>query len=158
MFKKISILMAIIFLTFGFRAVFAEVVNSSGDLTVNISNIKSNAGTIKIALFNTNESYRRSGNDGSGAYKTASLKISPDGTAFIIFKNLPYGIYGIKLFQDEDNSGELKTDWLGRPKEDFGFSNNIDGKSGVPDFEPVQFKVGESQTIQAIKMQRALVK
>jgi len=70
---------------------------------------------------------------------------------------IPSGVYAIKLFQDEDNSGELSTDWLGRPKEDFGFSNNIDASSGEPDFDQIKFNIDKTHSTLEIKMQRALV-
>ena len=89
-----------------------------GDLTVNVTDIKNSKGAIRMALFNSDESYRRSGDEGLGAFRAVVSKISPDGTIQIIFKNIPTGEYAIKLYQDEDNSGVLKRDWHDRPQED----------------------------------------
>ncbi len=158
MHKKIILSLVILMLAGVFSRAFAEIIDSGGDLNVTVTNIKNNVGSIRIALFNTNESYRRSGEDGTGAFKIASLKIESGGVAHVTFKHISYGLYGIKIFQDEDNSGVMKSDWRGRPTEDVGFSNNIDASDGFPDFEPVRFKVSESQTTQVIVMQRTKVK
>jgi len=132
------------------------VEHDNVDLTLVVSNIKSTKGTIKVAMYTSEKDYRKSGNDGSNAFKKASAKIDAVGKIKIIFKGIPSGTYAIKLFQDEDNSGALSTDWLGRPKEDFGFSNNIDAKSGEPDFDQIKFTVDKTHATQEIKMQRAL--
>jgi uncharacterized protein (DUF2141 family) len=42
-------------------------------------------------------------------------------------------------FQDEDDSGKLKTDELGIPTEGYGFSNNAHGSSGPPKFGQAAF-------------------
>lgn len=156
--KKIILMLSMLTVGGLINQASAEIISSGGDLNVTVTNIKSNQGSIRIALFNDNDSYRRCGNDFAGAFKVASLKIESGGVSHVTFKNISYGVYGIKLFQDEDNSNEIQTDWRGRPKEDVGFSNNINANDGFPDFEPVQFKVSESQNYQTIKMQRTLVK
>jgi uncharacterized protein (DUF2141 family) len=40
------------------------------------------------------------------------------------FKDVPYGNYAIVVFHDENRDGEFNQNWLGMPKEGFGFSNN----------------------------------
>ncbi|MBU0632502.1 DUF2141 domain-containing protein [bacterium] len=40
------------------------------------------------------------------------------------FENIPDGKYAIALFQDENNNHKLDKNFLGIPKEGYGFSNN----------------------------------
>lgn len=158
MLRKITLFSSIFFISLFVNNVYAVTVVDSDniDLTLNISNIKSQKGTIHVAMFISEKDYRKSGNDGSNAFKTANAKIDAAGTIKVIFKGIPSGTYAIKLFQDENGSGTLNTTLLGTPKEDFGFSNNIDAKSGEPDFDQIKFKVDTAHSIQDIKMQRAL--
>lgn len=158
MLGKITLVLTMFFISLFVSNAYADTVveHDNVDLTLVISNIKSTKGTIKVAMFTTEKDYRKSGDDGSNAFKKASAKIDAVGTIKVVFKGIPSGTYAIKLFQDENNSGTINTDWLGRPKEDFGFSNNIDAKSGEPDFDQIKFTVDKAHSTQNIKMQRAL--
>lgn len=156
--KKIISIFTALFLSLFIYNAYADTVveTDTADLKLVITGIRSTQGSIRIALFNSEKDYRRSGDDGSHAFKTAIAKISEAGTMNVTFKNIPSGTYALKLFQDVDNSGSIKTDWLGRPKEDFGFSNNVDASSGEPDFDQVKFNFDKTHTTQTIKMQKAL--
>ena len=57
----------------------------------------------------------------------------------------------IKLFLDLNGNGEMDTNFLGIPKEPFGFSNNAKGKLGPPSFDAAAFQVREATEI-AIKL------
>jgi uncharacterized protein (DUF2141 family) len=154
--KKITLILAIFALYVG--CIYADTATTdTANLTVQISNIRSTKGTIRVALFNSEKDYRKSGGDGRNAFKKINSKIGDDDTISVVFKDIPNGTYAIKLFQDEDGSGAIETDWLGRPKEDFGFSNNISAKSGEPDFDQVKFTFDQSHKKQKITMQKALV-
>ena len=58
--------------------------------------------------------------------------------------DLPYGNYVIAGIHDLDNNGVLTGNFLGMPKEPFGFSNNKRGNFGPPKWEDVLIKFNES--------------
>ena len=58
--------------------------------------------------------------------------------------DLPYGNYVIAGIHDLDNNGVLTGNFLGIPKEPFGFSNNKRGNFGPPKWEDVLIKFSES--------------
>ena len=58
--------------------------------------------------------------------------------------DLPYGNYVIAGIHDLDNNGVLTGNFLGIPKEPFGFSNNKRGNFGPPNWEDVLIKFNES--------------
>ena len=63
---------------------------------------------------------------------------------------MPFGNYAITLFHDENNNMELDTNFLGIPKEPYGFSNNAKSPFGPPGFQAalVEFsKEGDEITI-----------
>ena len=49
--------------------------------------------------------------------------------------------YAIRFIHDENRNEELDTNFLGIPKEGFGFSNDVMGKFGPKDFSEWLFKV-----------------
>ena len=53
---------------------------------------------------------------------------------------------------DENGNGELDANFVGIPKEPWGFSNNAKGKFGPPKWEDVQFSIGEEAVVQAISL------
>ena len=59
----------------------------------------------------------------------------------------PPGTYAVKLHIDENENGELDTNFLGIPKEQFGFSNNAKAL-GIPKFEAASFVVDTYTKVQ----------
>jgi uncharacterized protein (DUF2141 family) len=64
-----------------------------------------------------------------------------------VFKNIPAGKYAIAVFQDENVDSKLNKNLFGAPKEAYGFSKNIYGMFGPPNFEKVAFDVEKNQKI-----------
>jgi uncharacterized protein (DUF2141 family) len=58
------------------------------------------------------------------------------------FKNVRYGNYAIVAFHDENHDGDFNQNWLGLPKEGFGFSDNP-GTLRKPVFDDARFIVGQ---------------
>jgi uncharacterized protein (DUF2141 family) len=54
---------------------------------------------------------------------------------------LPYGEYAIAIFVDANRNGKMDKNFLGIPKEQYGFSNNVMGRMAAPSFEQAKFKV-----------------
>jgi len=64
-----------------------------------------------------------------------------DGTATINV-SLPPGDYAFHIYHDLDMNGEMKTNFIGIPKEPTGVSNNAKGKFGPPKFKDAMITVG----------------
>jgi len=67
------------------------------------------------------------------------------------FKNVQYGVYAIVAFHDENHDGEFNQNWLGIPKEGFGFSENP-GILKKPVFNDAKFVVGQPIVEVTIKL------
>ncbi len=120
-------------------------------LTVRVTGIRNDKGVIRIALFNDKQSYDDKQPAGIAALRRGPLPIQ-NGQADWVLKDLPYGDYAIKLFHDEDNSGKLKKNFIGRPKEGIGFSNNPKVTTKAPTFDEVKFTVDQPQASINIQM------
>ena len=59
--------------------------------------------------------------------------------------SLKFGVYAIRVFHDENSNGELDTDFLGIPSEDYGYSNNVSAWFGPPSWERAKFKFDDKE-------------
>lgn len=57
------------------------------------------------------------------------------------------GLYAVAVYQDEDDSGRLKRNFLGLPKEDLGFSRNPALGMGPPDFADSALMIGGNSRV-----------
>jgi len=139
-------------LVINFGCLSQAIAEQAGNLTVHVSGVKNNNGSVRIALFNSDNSYTNDKFTGESAFKKEILPIK-NNTADYTFMNLPYGDYAIKLFHDEDNSGKFETGMFGIPKVQYGFSNNAHGKFGPAGYDKARFHLGSAEQKMDIEMQ-----
>jgi len=117
------------------KMIFLTLLGSSflfgHTLTVNIIDIENNRGQILIGLYNQEEGFRET----NMTYKKGVLTTLDDKNVTYHFMDIPYGEYAISLFHDENNNGELDSNFIGIPQEGYGFSNNV-----RPVLRPASFK------------------
>ncbi len=110
----------------------------TANLTVKVKNIKEVKGSMSVALFNSAEGYPC----GDSFYQAKSHAL--DSLSFsMVFSDIPLGIYAVAVFQDTNDNGEQDTNWLGIPKEPYGFSNDAVARIAAPDFDDAKFEVKE---------------
>ncbi|MFQ5469719.1 MAG: DUF2141 domain-containing protein [Gammaproteobacteria bacterium] len=114
-----------------------------GDLIVGISGFSSDAGKAMLALVNSIEQYEARKGDAE-PLQGISLPIE-DGRVSHRFRAIPYGEYAIKVFHDENSNGELDINFIGIPKEDYGFSNNARAL-GIPNYDEVTFSINSAHS------------
>lgn len=112
----------------------------ASNLTVTVDGLRNANGTVRLEL------------DGSEAAWDNKEKPTAMGEVKAVvgavtytFKDVPPGIYGLSVFQDEDNSGKLRLNMVGVPKEGYGFSNNL-AMMRAPTFREAQFTVADQDT------------
>ncbi|GAB4327416.1 MAG: hypothetical protein Kow00127_20140 [Bacteroidales bacterium] len=105
-------------------------------LTIRISNLRNDKGLVYLELLDENEN----------SLQGDSAKIGNNSCTFTLAKLTPER-YAFKFFHDENENRELDTNWLGIPKEGFGFSNNPKSRYGPPDFELTIFDFKQDTTI-----------
>ena len=109
------------------------------DIVVEILELKNNDGHLLLELNDENK-------ETIGAF---SEKIM-DNKSYVVLKNLKPGKYAFKYFHDANDDEKLNTNFVGMPKEGFGFSNNAKGTFGIPAFEKMLFEVNKSDTLKCI--------
>jgi uncharacterized protein (DUF2141 family) len=127
---------------------FAGILGQSlaqGNIEVVISNIKTEKGLIRIALFNDEKSFLKV------PFEGRSVK-ADKREVVVVFENLPEGEYALSVFHDENENGELDKNFFGLPKEGFAFGNNAMGSFGPPSFEKAKVVVKEETIRQEISL------
>ncbi len=117
---------------------------SEYSLTVTISNIESNEGTIQVGLYNSKSSFLNI------PHTSTSIQ-AKTGSVQVVFKNVPKGVYAISLYHDKDNNKKLNT-FFKIPTEPYGVSNNAKGKFGPPNWEEAKFSILDKNTSQSIQL------
>ena len=135
--RKLLLIFAIIFS--GISTTNAQ--QETADLTINISGLNSNKGTLLVGVYNKKENFLHK------QFKGDIAKIN-NKKSEITFKNLPKGEYAISFVHDENDNKKMDTNFLGIPKEDYGCSNNARGFMGPPKYDDAKFQLTESKTIE----------
>lgn len=68
------------------------------------------------------------------------------------FLDIPRRNYALAVIHDENMDGELATNWLGVPKEGYGFSNDAKALMGAPSFEDASFNYDGQNLDMTIKL------
>lgn len=66
--------------------------------------------------------------------------------------DLPSGKYAVAAYVDNNRNGKQDKNFLGVPKEIYGFSNNARGTFGTPDFAAAVFDIGENVVTKPIHL------
>lgn len=119
-------------------AVFAREYNL--ELTVN--GVKEIKGDMSVALYDSGTHFPSNTN-----YVFAQKIPIVDSVFKFTFTKIPAGNYAIAIYQDLDRNGELNKNWMGVPKEPYGFSNDVRKRMGPPDFEDAAFSLTSDSEI-----------
>ncbi len=106
---------------------------------VTILNIRNSLGTVDCALFSSAGGFPR--DTLRSAMRLTAMKV-PDRTAHCDFEDVPAGRYALVVLHDENMNGRIDYNWLGVPREGYGFSNDAHGTLGAPSFEQAAFVYG----------------
>jgi len=112
-------------------------------LEVQVTQIEKVHGQIGLCIYNSKETYMYS--DEAILCQWANVK---DSWVSFKLESLPSGDYAIVIFQDLNGNKDLDTNFIGIPKEPYGFSNNPSTRFGPPSFEGASFKVGSNTEIE----------
>jgi uncharacterized protein (DUF2141 family) len=105
-------------------------------LDVEILEIRNTRGNIMLQLFDRNENIV--------IQEKSPIK---DNRCLFSFANLKPGKYALRYFHDENLNGKMETNFVGKPTEGYGFSNNVIGKFGPPPFDKWLFEINEDKKI-----------
>lgn len=112
------------------------ISQETADLTVVAEGIRSNEGVIYMEL-----------SDETGQAWSSVKVVIKEKQAQWTFTEIPRGKWAVRLFHDENSNGKMDTNFLGIPREGYGFSNNVRGRFGPPPLEQRLFEFQSDSTI-----------
>lgn len=114
---------------------------TQSSVSVTVSGIQNQKGTIYLALFNNSKSFPIKGKQ----YKGVQLEANGSSVNYV-FRNLPEGKYAVSVYHDENGNGRLDKNIFGAPTEAYAFSRNAKGYFGPPDFAAAAIFLNNSQS------------
>jgi uncharacterized protein (DUF2141 family) len=111
------------------------------NVEVTITAIRNSEGQMVIGVFRDDESFRK---EQSYLELRYSKKDVSNGEMKVQF-TIPPGTYGISILDDETGNGIMEYNFLGMPKEGFGFSDYYHTGLTLPKFDAFKFDLGEGQ-------------
>ena len=125
-----------------FAWIVAQGFAQTGTVVLNVTQIQADkGGEISAGIF-IKDNFPKVGKQFVGQEKSVTGK-----SMQLIFEKVPVGEYGVVAFQDIDKNKDLKTNFVGFPKEPIGFSNDAKIKFGPPDFDDAKVKVEAGKTL-----------
>lgn len=114
---------------------------AAADLTVRVSGIKSQEGSIGCALFAASEADSFP-SDGARAQRSAE----PDTEGVVCrFEDVEAGRYAVSVSHDLNENGKVDTRAFGIPKEPWGVSNGARPRMRAPRFEEAAFDLADGE-------------
>jgi len=122
--------------------------SENADISVQLSNLEKGMGSVNVALFDKAEDFT------DNPYKTLRQKLKTGQSgASLTFEDVPPGTYAIAVYQDTNDNGEFDTNFVGIPKEPYGFSNNYRPTMSSPSFDKAKFDLSGEKVVQQIKIE-----
>lgn len=111
--------------------------SSAAEITFVIKGLKNTKGKVYVALYTNPETVFKVGSQAKICESNGAL----NGTDVDIICNLEPDTYAASAFHDENNNENFDTNFLGIPKEGYGFSNDASAVLSAPSFEDSSFTV-----------------
>jgi uncharacterized protein (DUF2141 family) len=107
------------------------------EVEVTITGLKNSKGQIVIGVFKDNATFQKENAFLSKSFRKENIT---DGKMKVTFSLEP-GVWGLSLLDDENMSGLMEYNFLGIPKEGFGFSDYYHSGLTKPKFDAFKFNL-----------------
>jgi uncharacterized protein (DUF2141 family) len=117
-------------------AVLLHAAQPSGhDLTLVVDGVRNTRGVVGVLVFNSPAGWPE-----HVASAVSSVAVPAQAPVTILtIHDLPEGEYAVVVLHDENSNMRLDRDWFGRPKEQWGMSNNPYVYLSAPSFDSARF-------------------
>jgi uncharacterized protein (DUF2141 family) len=122
-------------------SIFPSHSLTAQNITVNISGIRAEKGQIVIGVFKDSDTYQKEEPFVNEIFSKTKIQ----GEAISVQFSLEPGIYGLCLLDDENNNGKMEYNFVGMPKEGFGFSDYYHKGITKPKFDSFKFTLNKDQ-------------
>jgi uncharacterized protein (DUF2141 family) len=112
-------------------------------MNLQINHIEEIKGDFFIAVHNSGDTYLAKD---SKPFRSTVAAVETEDSQQVIICDVEAGEYAVSIFQDENSNGELDSNFIGIPKEPYGFSNNLK-KMRPPSFEEALFEYDADEVV-----------
>ena len=130
-------------------AIPTKTAECLGDLKMIVTGLANDDGQIKFDLDNAADTFKPKENS-KPAFAKGRSPIK-DKRVEYIFKDIPCGEYAFKFYHDANMNQTLDKNFLGIPKEEYGFSN-CKGCTLPPSFEKAKFLFNKERPVITIEL------
>lgn len=123
-------------------ALLPSYLSGQHRLEVVVSGVGSDEGNVLVALYNEADTFPKF----ETVFRNGKAPARAGDTK-VVLEDLPAGQYALAVFHDENGNDALDKNWLGLPKEDYGFSMARTKAFGPPSFEECQIILKEDMTL-----------
>jgi uncharacterized protein (DUF2141 family) len=117
------------------RAVAQDAAPAGAALQIQVVGLRSNNGRVGCSLYNSPNGFPR---DESKIIKHAWAP-AQNNQGTCTFSGLAPGTYAVAIFHDENSNGKMDYNFLGIPKEGFGFTKDPTVTISAPSFQACSF-------------------
>jgi uncharacterized protein (DUF2141 family) len=117
-------------------------------LAIKIEGVMARGGVMRLGLYDR-ASYP---DDNSQPVASADVPALP-GETVVTLRNIPPGVYAIQVYEDLNSNGRMDMNWIGFPREPYGFSRDARPGFAKPRFEAVKITVAAGANAQVINLQ-----
>ncbi len=125
---------------------------SAQSLNVTLTGLQSDQGKLVVRVYNSDKQWLSAKSDEIYKLHTINLKDQVKDEKLEFSLDLPDGDYALSVFQDKDEDGELKSNWIGIPREPVAISNNAKGSMGAPKYQDAKFQIAGQPVTQALNL------
>jgi uncharacterized protein (DUF2141 family) len=112
-------------------------------LTIQVENVNEDAGNIGVLVFNSTNGWPE---DRFAALKDIVVP-AHSGTVTVTVPDLPSGTYAVAIAHDVNKNHKVDKNWIGKPKEQWGMSNNPHATVHAPAFDKAKFALKDDLEI-----------
>jgi uncharacterized protein (DUF2141 family) len=112
-------------------------------MNLQINHIEEIKGDFFVALHNSGDTYLVKDSE---PYRSTVAAVETEGSQQVSICDVEAGEYAVAIFQYENRKGELDSNFIGIPKEPYGFSNNLK-KLRPPSFEEASFEYDADEVV-----------
>jgi uncharacterized protein (DUF2141 family) len=132
-----------------FSVLLSAFATQAGELKLELEGKGMAGNQIRVAVYSANAPEQFPSDE---KFYRGMVGEAADDRLTVLIADLPAGKYAVAVYVDNNKNGRQDKNFLGIPKEIYGFSNDARGMFGPPDFAAAAFDIGENAVTKSIHL------
>jgi uncharacterized protein (DUF2141 family) len=132
-----------------FSVLLSAFAAQAGELRLELEGKGMAGNQIRVAVYSANAQEQFPSDE---KFYRGMVGEASDDRLTVLIADLPAGKYAVAAYVDNNKNGRQDKNFLGIPKEIYGFSNDARGMFGPPDFAAAAFDIGENAVTKSIHL------